>query len=230
MEEFIGALLGIILIDLVLSGDNAIVIGMAVRNLPPHQKRVAILGGTAGAVALRVVLTALAALLLRVPLLQAAGGVVLVWITYRLLRSSGHGDGADHSGDSFGQAIRMIILADVSMSIDNVLAVGAAAQGDIPLLLFGLSLSLAIIMAGGSLVATLLGKLPWLIYVGGGVLLILSGEMIAEDHFLAPYLGHALWLPWAISAGLAALIAGLLLWARRGTDRGTHTAAPPAPG
>jgi YjbE family integral membrane protein len=230
MDGFIGALLGIVLIDLVLSGDNAIVIGMAVRNLPPRQKRVAILGGTAGAVALRVILTALAALLLRVPLLQAAGGLVLVWITYRLLRSSGQADGADHASDSFGQAIRMIILADVSMSIDNVLAVGAAAQGDLVLLLFGLSLSLAIIMAGGSLVATLLGKLPWLVYVGGGVLLILAGEMIAEDHFLAPYLGYAPWLPWAISAGLAALIAGLLLWARRGTDRGTHTAAPPAPG
>ena len=181
MDGFIGALLGIILIDLVLSGDNAIVIGMAVRNLPPRQKRVAILGGTAGAVALRVILTALAALLLRVPLLQAAGGLVLVWITYRLLSSSAAGAGRDHSSDSFGQAIRMIILADVSMSIDNVLAVGAAAQGDIPLLLFGLSLSLAIIMAGGSLVATLLGKLPWLVYVGGGVLLILAGEMIAED-------------------------------------------------
>jgi predicted tellurium resistance membrane protein TerC len=124
----------------------------------------------------------------------------------------------------------MIILADVSMSIDNVLAVGAAAQGDLVLLLFGLSLSLAIIMAGGSLVATLLGKLPWLVYVGGGVLLILAGEMIAEDHFLAPYLGYAPWLPWAISAGLAALIAGLLLWARRGADRGTHSAAPPAAG
>jgi YjbE family integral membrane protein len=230
MDGFIGALLGIVLIDLVLSGDNAIVIGMAVRNLPPRQKRVAILGGTAGAVALRVILTALAALLLRVPLLQAAGGLVLVWITYRLLRSSGQADGADHASDSFGQAIRMIILADVSMSIDNVLAVGAAAQGDLVLLLFGLSLSLAIIMAGGSLVATLLGKLPWLVYVGGGVLLILAGEMIAEDHFLAPYLGYAPWLPWAISAGLAALIAGLLLWARRGADRGTHSAAPPAAG
>jgi YjbE family integral membrane protein len=228
MEGFIGALLGIVLIDLVLSGDNAIVIGMAVRNLPPQQKRVAILGGTAGAVILRVILTALAALLLRVPLLQAAGGLVLVWITYRLLSPSGHGDGADHSGDSFGQAIRMIILADVSMSIDNVLAVGAAAQGDLVLLLFGLSLSLAIIMAGGSLVATLLGKLPWLIYVGGGVLLILAGEMIAEDHFLAGYLGHAPWMPWAISGVLAALVAGLLLWARRGRGHGTPTAAPDA--
>lgn len=228
MDGFIGALLGIVLIDLVLSGDNAIVIGMAVRNLPPHQKRVAILGGTAGAVILRVILTALAALLLRVPLLQAAGGLVLVWITYRLLSPSGHGDSADHSGDSFGQALRMIILADVSMSIDNVLAVGAAAQGDLVLLLFGLSLSLAIIMAGGSVVATLLGKLPWLIYIGGGVLLILAGEMIAEDHFLAGYLGHAPWMPWAISAALAALVAGLLLWARRSTGRGRPTAAPDA--
>jgi YjbE family integral membrane protein len=228
MGDFIGAIFSIVLIDLVLSGDNALVIGMAVRNLPARQKRLAVLAGGGGALLLRVILTALAAVLLRVPLIQAGGGLLLAWITYRLLRPSEESTEATRADNSFVQALWTIIVADVSMSIDNVLAVGAAAEGDIPLLLFGLALSMGIIIAGGSLVSVLLGKAPWLIYIGGGVLLILAGEMIAEDHFLAGYLGHTPWMPWAISAALAALVGGLLLWARRGTGRGTPTTAPDA--
>jgi YjbE family integral membrane protein len=213
MDGFFAALLSIILIDLVLSGDNALVIGMAVRNLPPRQKRWAILAGGGGALALRVALTALAAVLLRIPLIQLTGGLLLVWITYRLLAPATAGEEGRADDRSFAQALRTIIVADVSMSIDNVLAVGAAAEGNLTLLLIGLGLSMAIIIAGGSLVSVLLTRLPWLIYVGGGVLLLLAGEMIAEDHAVVSALGHHDWLPWALSAALAAGMAALL-WAR----------------
>jgi predicted tellurium resistance membrane protein TerC len=138
--------------------------------------------------------------------------LLLAVITYRLLRPSDESTEATSADNSFVQALWTIIVADVSMSIDNVLAVGAAAQGDIPLLLFGLALSMGIIIAGGSLVSVLLGKVPWLIYLGGIVLIILAGEMIAEDPVVVQYLGDEFWLQWAISAGLG-LIVALLLWA-----------------
>jgi len=213
MDGFFAALLSIILIDLVLSGDNALVIGMAVRNLPPRQKRWAILAGGGGALALRVALTALAAVLLRIPLIQLTGGLLLVWITYRLLAPAAEGDAGRADDRSFAQALRTIIVADVSMSIDNVLAVGAAAEGNLTLLLIGLGLSMAIIIAGGSLVSVLLTRLPWLIYVGGVVLLLLAGEMIAEDHAVVAAIGHHAWLPWALTAAQAAGMAALL-WTR----------------
>jgi len=212
MDTFVLSILNIVLIDLVLSGDNAIVIGLAVRNLPPRQKNRAILAGTLGAIVLRITLTALATLLLQVPLLKAGGGILLVWITYKLLAPSD--DDATHSGpahDSFRDAIRTIILADLSMSIDNVLAVGAAAAGHLVLLLFGLSLSLMIIMAGGRLIAELLSLLPWLIYIGGGILLILAGEMIAGDALLSRWLGHTAWLPWLLTTAFA-IVLGFALW------------------
>ena len=212
MDTFILSILNIVLIDLVLSGDNAIVIGLAVRNLPARQKNRAIFAGTLGAIVLRIILTALATLVLQVPLIKAGGGILLVWITYKLLAPGD--DEAAHSGpahDSFRNAIGTIILADLSMSIDNVLAVGAAAQGHLILLLFGLSLSLVIIMAGGRLIAELLSRLPWLIYIGGGILLILAGDMIAEDPFLRQWIGHVVWLPWLLTT-VFGLILGLALW------------------
>jgi len=211
LDQFIGAVLSIVLIDIVLSGDNAIVIGMAVRNLPEGQKRRAILAGGGGALLLRVLLTAVTALLLSVPLLQAAGGLLLVWITYRLLAPGHSEEGHASAGRSFGQAMWTIIVADLTMSIDNMLAVGAAAHGDLGLLLFGLGLSMAIIIAGGSVVAGLLQRLPWLIYVGGGVLLLLAGEMISKDTVVVHALGHEPWYAWAISGVFAAALA-LLLW------------------
>src|SRR5436309_1846804 len=131
MANFGAGLFSIIIIDLLLSGDNALVIGMAARGLPKEQKRRAIVIGGAGALLLRVVLTALAAVLFQIPLLEAAGGLVLAWITYRLLVPSAETSPAARAEAlSFGAALRTIIVADVTMSLDNVLAVGAAAQGD----------------------------------------------------------------------------------------------------
>ena len=168
MDGLLIALFNIIVIDLTLSGDNAVVIGMAVRKLPPRQKRIAILSGGGLAIVLRIALTAVAAFLLTIPLLRAVGGLVLLWITYHLLSQN---DGASHdttirADSGLWDAMRTIIIADVTMSTDNVLAVGAAAHGDMLLLIFGLTLSMAILVLGGTLVSVLMNKAGWLVFVG----------------------------------------------------------------
>ncbi|HEX9991200.1 MAG TPA: TerC family protein [Chloroflexia bacterium] len=216
METVFLALFNIIIIDLVLSGDNAVVIGMAVRKLPPRQKRVAVLLGGGLAIVLRIVLTALATFLLQVPLLQLIGGLVLVWITYHLLAQDDV-DGAAHrvSADmGMANALRTIIIADITMSTDNVLAVGAAAQGDLVLLLFGLTLSMVILVLGGTLVSVLMNKLTWLTYVGAAVLVLLAGDMIASDKWLLDnhIISHDWWVRWVFTAIVGVVVAGALYW------------------
>lgn len=226
MAEFAASLLSIVIINLLLSGDNAVVIGMAVRGLPAGQKRRAVLAGGAGALILRIVLTALAALLLQIPLLEAAGGLMLAWITYRLLLPGGETDPANHDLDlTFGAALRTIMIADLTMSLDNVLAVGAAANGDILLLLIGLTISMAIILAGGSLVALLLERLSWLVYIGAAVLLVVAGQLIADDPLLAAVMGSHAWLAWALAGLLAVAVGGALLLRRAHRPRRAPAAA-----
>lgn len=189
-NQFWVNLVNIIIIDLVLSGDNAVVIAMAVSHLPPHMARKAAIIGAAGAVGLRVIFTAMAAFLLSVPLLQAVGGAVLFWIAYKLLveeEEDAHNHGEVHN---LGDAIRIIILADVVMSLDNVLAVGGAAHGDLRLLLFGLALSIPLVLFGSAFLTNMLRKWPALAYLGAGVLAFTAGRMIVHDkvvhNFLAP--------------------------------------------
>lgn len=178
--ETIQAIIAIIIIDLVLSGDNAVIIGMAARQLSPENRRRAIIIGGAGAVGLRIIFTAMAALLLGVPLLQAGGGLLLLWIAYKLVTQKEHDEHVSEAG-SLSQAIRTIILADVVMSLDNILAVGGAAHGNLWLLLFGLALSIPIILFGSGLVATALNRYPFLIYVGVIVLIHTAIGMVLED-------------------------------------------------
>jgi YjbE family integral membrane protein len=233
IQAVIEALFKIVILDLVLSGDNAIVIGMAVRALPAAQKRRAILLGGAGALVLRMLFTAIVTLVVRVepPLLLLAGGIILVWITYRLLtpESEEAADTIKAGNRGFWAAMQTIIIADVTMSLDNVLAVGVAADGDVPLVLIGLVLSMAIIVAGGALVSTILNRLPWLNYVGGLILFLLAGEMIAGDPVIRPLLGtwHDV-AQWVISAGLAVLVLGLLYWRQRRPSPPTADAVPAA--
>ncbi len=184
--ELIGSVLGIIVIDLVLSGDNAVVIGMAARSLPPNQRRRAIIFGGGAAVALRILFTAIAALLLEIPLLHFMGGILLVYITFKLLRS-GTGEENVREGHNMLDAIRVIVLADVVMSLDNMLAVGAQAHGDLRLLLFGLALSIPLLLAGSDIVATLMGRFPWLVWVGATILVWTAGQMMVEDPLMHPY-------------------------------------------
>jgi YjbE family integral membrane protein len=184
------ALIEIILVNLVLSGDNAVVIGLAARSLPPRQRRRAVVLGGGIAVLLRIVLTVPAELLLRVPYLRAGGGLLLLWIAYRLLTEEG--DPLEEArAVSVTQAIRLIILADATMSLDNVLAVAAVAERSphtLFVLVVGLLLSIPLVLIGGNLVARLMHRMPWLAWAGGAVLAYTAAELIAEDHGLNPVL------------------------------------------
>jgi YjbE family integral membrane protein len=178
--DTVTALVSIILFDLILSGDNAVVIGMAARRLSPENRRKAIIWGGAGAVGLRIMFTAMAALLLDIPYIQAVGGVLLLYVAYKLLKP--HDEHANvHEAGSLREAIQTIVLADVVMSLDNILAVGAASDGHIWLLLFGLLLSIPILLLGSGLVARLLTNFPILVYVGAAILIWTAVEMLLED-------------------------------------------------
>ena len=188
--EFLFRFLSITILDLTLAGDNAVVIGMAVRSLPEKQRRLGIFWGAFGAVALRVGCTFVAAQLLLIPLLQFGGGVLLLWIAWKLLQNPPGAESGEHIKASSGllEAVKIIILADFVMSVDNMLAVAAASHGSFFLLMFGLGLSIPIILFCSALVATMMNKWPWLVILGAGILGWVSGEMIVGDKMIGPYL------------------------------------------
>jgi YjbE family integral membrane protein len=221
--DFVAKIASIVLIDLVLSGDNAVVIGMAARALPPDARKRAIVFGGLGAVTLRVTFTILAALLLDIPLLRAIGGALLLWIAYKLVRP--HEDTHNVSeAHSLAQAVQTIILADVVMSLDNILAVGGASEGHLGLLIFGLLFSIPILMLGSELVARVLGRLPILLYVGVVVLVVTATRMILHDDVVKD-IYHASHLETAI---LAAILSALIIWL--GLRAGNSTSPPPSAG
>jgi YjbE family integral membrane protein len=179
-SDLVPRVIQIILIDLVLSADNAVVIGMAAHPLPPRQRRAAILIGGSAALALRVVLTAGAALLLGLPALKAIGGLLLLWIAYRLLEVE-QDDANARIASTLRGAIGTILLADLVMSLDNVIGVAAASNGELVLLLFGLVVSMAIVMFGGGIFAELIDRLWWLAYVGALVIAWTGVDMVQDD-------------------------------------------------
>lgn len=188
---FLGALLSIVVIDLVLSGDNAVVIGMAASRLPEAERRRAIVFGGAGAIGLRLFFTALAVLLLAVPLLQATGAALLFWIAFKLLKPLELDDVHVGSATSLLEALQTIVLADVVMSLDNILAVGGAAHGSIGLLAFGLALSIPILLFGSSLIARMIHRYPVLNYIGAGVLVVTATRMFLHDAIIHEHLAVA---------------------------------------
>ena len=207
--EFWARLASIILIDLTLAGDNALVIALAVRTLPKRQQFFGRLWGTAGAVVLRLAFIVVATWLLTVPLLQLIGGVLLVWIALRLVRQNGESDGHARQGTTLPQAVRIIMIADAAMSLDNALGVAAAAHGDLLLVVFGIGLSLPLVVWGSGLLAWLMTRFTWIIWLGGGVLGYVAGEMILNDQAVERWLGP---LPGWGEAGpvvLALVIAGV---------------------
>jgi YjbE family integral membrane protein len=180
--EFWSALAAIVVIDLVLAGDNAIVIALAARNLPRPLQRRAIVWGTVGAVLVRASLTVAVLWLLEVPGLMAAGGVLLCWIAYRLL--TGNEDGKDHEvtpAMSFWGAMRTIVIADAIMGLDNVLAVAGAAHGSVLLVVLGLVISIPIVVWGSTLILHWIERFPSLLYIGGAVLAWTAAKMLAEE-------------------------------------------------
>ncbi|AHB47254.1 membrane protein [Hyphomicrobium nitrativorans NL23] len=178
-------ILKIIGIDIVLAGDNAVVIAMACRMLPPKQRMMGILLGAGVAILLRVVFTLVVQQLLDVPLLKLAGGFLLVWIALKLVTASDPEDHNVKSGTSLWEAVRIIAIADIVMSLDNVLAIAAAAHGDPMLIVFGLALSVPLVVGGATLITSLLVRFPILIWGGAALLGWVAGELIATEPLLA---------------------------------------------
>jgi YjbE family integral membrane protein len=175
------ALAAIVLIDLVLAGDNAIVIALAARRLPARLRRRAIVWGTVGAVVVRSLLTLAAVWLLNVPGLMLAGGLALLWIAWKLARGDEGGDEPHPDASTFWAAMRTIVVADALMGIDNVLGVAGAAHGNFSLVVIGLALSVPIVVLGSALVLRLLQRLPWIVWAGAVVLAFTALQMIAGD-------------------------------------------------
>ncbi len=188
--EFWARLVSIGVLNLLLSGDNALVIALAVRALPKRKRLLGQVWGAVGAVVLRLLFVAIVSLLLRVPFLQFVGGLVLVWIAIKLVRPEGEGAGDVRHGASMWEAIWIIIVADVTMSLDNVLAIAAAAHGDMLLIMFGIGVSLPIVVWGAGLLAKLMNRYTWIVWLGGGLLGYVAGEMIVEDAIIVRWLGE----------------------------------------
>lgn len=223
------ALLAIVLIDLVLAGDNAIVIALAARKLPDELRRRAVLWGTVGAIVVRAAMTLVVVWLLQVPGLMLVGGLGLVWIAYRLLVPSegieGHGSGG---AANFWAAMKTIVVADALMGVDNVLGVAGAAHGSFDLVIVGLLLSVPIMVWGSSLVLRLIDRFPLITYLGAGVLAFTAAKMITSEPLLDPVFDPHLWARLAL---YAALVAGVLLagrWAVRRHAEATSNAASAA--
>lgn len=208
--EFWSALLAIIVIDLVLAGDNAIVIGMAARNLPEHQQKKAIIWGTVGAIIIRAIATLAVVWLLKIPGLLLVGGLILIWISLKLLvQEDGH-ETMKASG-SLGAAIWTIIVADTVMGLDNVIAVAGAAHGDFLLVVIGLVISVPIMVWGSTLILKIMERYPVVIYIGAGVLAYTAASMVTSEKFLAPFFASYPWVKWLF---IVAVVVGVLLIGR----------------
>lgn len=179
--EFFTALLSIVLVDLILAGDNAVVIAIAVRSLPRKQRQKGIMLGAGAAVVLRVILTYFAAQLLQMSYVKFLGGLFILWIAVKLFVDSDPDQDSERSAHSVLQALWVIVVADLTMSVDNVLAVAGASKGNLFLLIFGLGLSIPFVVFTSSLLSLLMDKYPVIIYIGAGVLGKVGAEMIFSD-------------------------------------------------
>ena len=219
--EFWAALLQITFIDMVLIGDNAVVIAMAARGLPPHQQQTAVLWGSGGAVVLRVVLTMIVVTLLNIPFLKGVGGLLLVWIAYQLLVEKDEPKNTKHHGHgNLASAVKTILVADAVMSLDNMLAVAAVSKGNIVLLAFGLALSIPLVVFGSTLIMKLMERFPLIVYIGAGLIAYTAGEMIHGDKMLQPYLPPFLQrLPYLSAVVLTVAVVGSGWWQNRRRGR-----------
>jgi YjbE family integral membrane protein len=206
--DFVLGVLKIVIIDLALAGDNALVIALAVRTLPKRQQLLGRIWGTVGAVGLRLLFITIITYLLGIPLLQAVGALLLIWIAIKLVRQSdAGGEGHVRQGTSLMEAIWIIIVADVVMSLDNVIGVAGAAEGDMRLVVFGIALSIPIVVWGSGVLASLMNRYPWIILIAGGILGEVAGKMLVHDHFIVTRFGDVpLVVEWALRLGLAGIV------------------------
>jgi YjbE family integral membrane protein len=218
--DFLLRFLSITLIDLSLSGDNAIVIGMAAASLPRKERKWAIVFGGGMAIVLRILLTAITTLLMRMPLLSAAGGCVLFWVAWKLLRmdvgeAKSEEEQKTKRTKNFRQAILLIVTADFMMSLDNIIAVAGTAHGDVILIILGLLLSMPLLLSTGGAISLLIDRFKWLIFIGAAVIVFAGTRMIFEDRFIESQL-H---MPSAIVLTISALIGitgpALFVWFNR---------------
>lgn len=221
--EFLGPyalpILQIIWIDLILSGDNAVVIALACRSLPPKQRRMGILLGAGTAVGLRIVFAVIVSYILAVPFLKVIGALLLLWIALKLVRGEDEAGHEVEAGDNLWRAVRTIAIADAVMSFDNVIAIVGASHGNNWLFVFGLLLSIPLIIFGAGVFMVLLQRYPFLIWLGAALLGWISGEMLVSDPAVIGWLGAdaaaRLHYPAAIVGALLVLGAGRLLRRRR---------------
>lgn len=204
---FLSALISIIIIDLVLAGDNAIVIGLAARNLPKEQQKKAVIWGTLGAIVIRALATLVVVWLLKIPGLLLIGGLLLIWIAYKLLADE---KSHDHIRESHNllSAIRTIVIADAAMGIDNVLAVAGAAHGSFLLVVLGLLISVPVVVWGSTVFIGLVDRFPVIIYIGAGVLAWTAAKMIIDEPIIHTYFVHSPLLKYSV---IALVVAGVLL-------------------
>ena len=221
-------MLKIIGVNIVLSGDNAVVIALAARQLPPKQQKQAVIFGSGAAIILRVVLTLVAAALLALPWLKIVGSVLLLWIGVKLLVPEDEGEDLD-VGDSMMSAIRTILIADLVMSLDNVIAVAAAAEGNFTLLILGLAISIPLVVFGATLLIKLMERFPVIITIGAALIGFVAGEMAWDDQAISGFTQHyAAWMKYVAASVGALFVVGLGFWlAKRAAG---NTGAPePAP-
>jgi YjbE family integral membrane protein len=192
--QFFSALLAIVVIDLVLAGDNAIVIALAARSLPSDLRKKAIIWGTVGAIAVRSAMTLVVVWLLMIPGLRFLGGLALVWIAWKLLAPKHDEEGAHaRPADNFWAAMKTIVIADALMGLDNVLAVAGAAQGSFLLVVLGLLISIPIVVWGSTLILKWVDRFPIIVYIGAGVLAWTAAQMMLHEPLLET------WAPWALT-------------------------------
>ena len=214
---FLFGVFSIILIDLTLAGDNALVIAVAVRSLPRRERRIGTAFGAAGAVLLRIALTIFAARLLRIPYVQLAGGLFIVWIAVKVLVDASDPPDSAPAPKRLLQAIWYVVFADLTMSTDNILAIAGASKGSVPLIVFGLCVSIPFVVFASNLLADLMNRYPATIYLGGAILGQVGGEMILKDPFVAGILHPTDTLRYVVEGVLivTVLVAGKLLGKKR---------------
>jgi YjbE family integral membrane protein len=214
--EWVLAVLSIVLIDVVLAGDNAVVIALAVRTLPPRQRLIGSTLGAAAAVVLRVGLTFVAAQLLAISYVKLIGGLLLLWIAVKLLVDNTGEQEPGRPAAGLWHSIWLILVADITMSLDNVLAVAGASKGSLALLVFGLALSIPLVVFTSNLLSRLMDRYVALVYVGAGILGKVAGDMIMTERLVADYFHPSGWMVHGVEILLAAgVILVALAWQRR---------------
>lgn len=212
-HEFFSGLLAIVLLDLVLAGDNAIVIAMAASRLPKSLQKKAIFWGTFGAIAIRFALTAVVVYLLKLPGLMLAGGLLLLPIAWSLLRHDADDNPDISAGRTFWSALRTIIVADALMGMDNVLAIAGASRGHLTLVIIGLLVSVPLVVWGSTLILKLIERFPFIMFLGAGAIAFTAGRMISHDQLLSAWFDAHSWMTYTLNVGLVAVICGLGWWA-----------------